>query len=183
MQRSNRATPRESSGVSSGSDDEVYDVVGVLPHSFSFLNPEVRLFVPLAFSDEDRAEERRYSQNHEQIARLARGVTLEQAQAQVDALNAQFVERAGPLKAPLIKAGYTTRMVRVRGRSRAQRARGAAAVAAAACVFVVLIAAVNIANLSLVRAQRPHEGACDAQRDWRRARPDRLSARRPRRRC
>src|SRR5512145_1035295 len=58
-------------------DDQLYDVVGVLPEAFHFLNPEIRLFVPLAFTDEDRAEDRRYSQNHAQIARLAPGVTLE----------------------------------------------------------------------------------------------------------
>ena len=131
-------------------DDEVYDVVGVLPPSFSFLNPDVRLFVPLAFSDEDRAEERRYSQNHEQIARLAPGVTLEQAQAQVDALNAQFVERAGPLKAPLIKAGYTTRMAGFEA-DLVRNVRAALQLLLGGVLFVVLIAAVNIANLSLVR--------------------------------
>ena len=131
-------------------DDEVYDVVGVLPPSFSFLNPDVRLFVPLAFSDEDRAEERRYSQNHEQIARLAPGVTLEQAQAQVDALNAQFVDRAGPLKAPLIKAGYTTRMAGFEA-DLVRNVRAALQLLLGGVLFVVLIAAVNIANLSLVR--------------------------------
>jgi hypothetical protein len=48
-------------------DDQLYDAVGVLPEAFHFLNPEIRLFVPLAFTDEERAEDRRYSQNHEQI--------------------------------------------------------------------------------------------------------------------
>ena len=131
-------------------DDQVYDVVGVLPPSFYFLNPDVRLYVPLAFGDEDRAEDRRYSQNHEQIARLAPGVTLEQAQAQVDALNAQFLERAGPLKPTLIKVGYTSRM----GGFEADLVRNVRAplqLLLGGVLFVVLIAAVNIANLSLVR--------------------------------
>jgi predicted permease len=131
-------------------DDQLYDVVGVLPEAFHFLNPEIRLFVPLAFTDEDRAEDRRYSQNHEQIARLAPGVTLEQAQAQVDALNAQFLDRAGPLKAPLIKAGYTTKTVEFEA-DLVRNVRAALQLLWGGVLFVVLIAAVNIANLSLVR--------------------------------
>src|SRR5687767_8451676 len=31
-------------------NDRLYDVVGVLPEAFHFLNPEIRVFVPLAFS-------------------------------------------------------------------------------------------------------------------------------------
>ena len=38
--------------------------------------------MPLAFTPEELAEDRRWSQNHELIARLAPGVTLERAQAQ-----------------------------------------------------------------------------------------------------
>ena len=34
-------------------NDEVHDVVGVLPETFFFLSPEVRLFVPLAFGPDD----------------------------------------------------------------------------------------------------------------------------------
>jgi predicted permease len=131
-------------------DDQLFDVVGILPEAFHFLNPEIRLFVPLAFTDEDRAEDRRYSQNHEQIARLAPGVTLEQAQAQVDALNAQFLDRAGTLKAPLIKAGYTTKTVEFEA-DLVRNVRAALQLLGGGVLFVVLIAAVNIANLSLVR--------------------------------
>jgi predicted permease len=132
-------------------NDELYDVVGVLPDVFHFLSPEVRVFVPLAFADEDRAEDRRHSQDHEQIARLARGVTLAQAQARVDALNAQIVERAGPLKATLINVGYATRMIGLEA-DLVRNVRAALALLWGGVLFVVLIAAVNIANLSLVRA-------------------------------
>jgi predicted permease len=132
-------------------DDELYDVVGVLPDDFHFLDPDVRVFVPIPFGPEDRAEDRRHSQNHEQIARLARGVTLEQAQAQVDALNAQIVERSGPLKEALTRAGYTTRMVSMEA-DLVRDVRAALLLLWGGVLFVVLIAAVNITNLSLVRA-------------------------------
>ena len=61
--------------------------------TFTFLDPTCEIWVPLAFTDEQRAEERRHSQNHEEIARLAPGATLAQAQARIDALNVRIVER------------------------------------------------------------------------------------------
>ena len=106
-------------------DNERYTVVGVLPEAFKFLNPDLRVFVPLAFTDAERGEDRRWSQNHEEIGRLAAGATPAQAQARIDALNANVVERAGPLKSALVNAGYHTRVVSLRGRSGAQRARRA----------------------------------------------------------
>jgi predicted permease len=131
-------------------NDELYEVVGVMPERFSFLNPDVRLFVSIGFRDEDRGEDRRHSQNHDLIARLARGVTLQQAQARVDALNAQVIERAGPVKPLLINAGYVTRMVGLQA-DIVRSVRGALVLLWGGVLFVVLIAAVNIANLSLVR--------------------------------
>jgi putative ABC transport system permease protein len=131
-------------------NDTLYDVVGVLPDGFSFLNPDVRLYTPLAFRDEDRREDRRFSQNHDLISRLAPGVTLEQAQARVDAMNAQIIERAGAIKGLLVNAGYATRMVGLQA-DLVRDVRGALILLWGGVLFVVLIAAVNIANLSLVR--------------------------------
>jgi putative ABC transport system permease protein len=52
---------------------ERYVVVGVLPEGFTFLNPDVAIWTPLAFTAQQRSEDARYSQNHDQIARLAPG--------------------------------------------------------------------------------------------------------------
>jgi hypothetical protein len=102
-------------------NDERHVVVGVLPEGFHFMNPEVAVWVPLAFTDQQRSENARYSQNHDQIARLKDGVTLEQAQARIDAMNAHLLEQAGSMKSILVNAGYTTRMVAARGRRGAER--------------------------------------------------------------
>ena len=131
-------------------NDELFEVVGVMPEGFAFLNPDVRLFVSIGFRDEDRAEERRHSQNHDLIARLVPGVTLQQAQLRIDALNAQIIERAGPVKPLLINAGYVTRMFDLQA-DVVRNVRGALVLLFGGVLFVVLIAAVNIANLSLVR--------------------------------
>src|SRR4029453_16615875 len=51
-------------------NDIVHDIVGVLPERFFFINPDIGLFLPLAFEPEDFGDDRRYSQNHELLLRL-----------------------------------------------------------------------------------------------------------------
>jgi predicted permease len=132
-------------------DDQPYTVVGIVPDGFRFMNPEVRVWVPLAFTDEERAEDRRYSQNHQQIARLASGATLAQAKLRLDAQDARNVEQAGPVKSALINAGYQTRIVSLEA-DLVRSIRAALQLLWGGVVFVLLIAAVNITNLSLARA-------------------------------
>jgi predicted permease len=132
-------------------DDTRYTVVGVLPEDFTFLNPDVRVFVPLAFTAEQRADEERHSQNHEQIGRLAPGASIAQAQARIDALNATIVERAGVLKSTLINAKYHTRIVSLES-DVVRSVRGALQMLWGGVACLLLIAAVNITNLSLARA-------------------------------
>jgi predicted permease len=132
-------------------NDERYTVVGVLPDGFHFLNPDIRVWVPLAFTDAERAEDRRYSQNHEQIGRLAAGATLEQAQQRIDAQDAAVIERAGSLKSALVNAGFHTRVVSLEA-DLVRNVRAALHVLWGGVVFVLLIGAVNITNLSLSRA-------------------------------
>jgi predicted permease len=131
-------------------DDDPYDVVGVLPKTFFFLRPDVAMFVPLAFGPADFGDDRRHSQNHEMLARLAPGVTLERAQARVDAQNAAVVERAGVLKEVILRAGYTTRMLPLEA-DVVRNVKAALQMLWAGVLCVVVIAAVNITNLALAR--------------------------------
>ncbi|HEY3384203.1 MAG TPA: ABC transporter permease [Vicinamibacterales bacterium] len=132
-------------------DGERYAVIGVMPRSFTFLDPDVRIWVPLAFSNEQRSENRRYSQNHDEVARLAPGVTLKQAQQRVDALNVRSIERAGAFKPMLERAGYQTHLVPL-AEDVVRTVRRPLQLLWAGVLFVLLIAAVNITNLVLVRA-------------------------------
>ncbi len=132
-------------------NDEIYQVVGVVPESFHFLSPEVRVWVPLAFTPEEVAEDRRWSQNHEMIARLAPGALIERAQSRLDAQNVRYVEQAGALAEPLRSVGYNTKLNSLEG-DLVRNVRSALQMLWGGVLFVVLIAAVNIANLSLVRA-------------------------------
>jgi predicted permease len=132
-------------------NDRMYRVVGVLPETFAFLSPEVRVFVALAFNEEERSEASRWSQNHESIGRLAPGATIQQAQARIDALNAAALARAGSLKSSLENAKYHS-VVGSLERDIVRDARGAIQLLWGGVLLVLLIAAVNITNLSLVRA-------------------------------
>ena len=125
-------------------------IVGVLPADFVFLDPAVRFWIPASFSANERAEDSRYSQNHDGVARLAPGVTVTQAQAQLDALNARRLEHAGPLKEALANAGYRTAVVPLEA-DLVRNVRAALRLLWGGALFVLLIAAVNITNLALVR--------------------------------
>ena len=59
---------------------------------FRVSRPHVAIWTPVTFSAEQRSEEARHSQNHEQIARLAPGATLAQAEQQNDALTRGIIE-------------------------------------------------------------------------------------------
>jgi predicted permease len=111
----------------------------------------VQLWTPLAFSAEDRSEDRRYSQNHEQIARLAPGATLAQAQQQIDAQSRRNLENAGPLRALLANARYRAIVVSLEA-DMVRSIRRTLHLLWGGVLFVLLIAAANITNLVLVRA-------------------------------
>lgn len=128
-----------------------YQVVGVLPEGFLFLDRDSRIFTPLAFSDEERSDERRHSNNYQMIGRLAPGATLEQAQGQIDALNAANLERFPNFREPLINAGFHTRVVSLQ-EDVVREVRSTLFLLWGGALFVLLIGAVNVANLALVRA-------------------------------
>jgi predicted permease len=123
----------------------------VMPDSFTFLDRGIRVWMPLAFKPEARAESERFSQNHEGIGRLAPGATVAQAQQQVDALIQRDIERAGELKSLLVNAHYSA-VVKPLGPDLVRDVRSTLQVLWGGVLFVLLIAAANVTNLVLVRA-------------------------------
>lgn len=125
-----------------------HTIVGVMPPGFTFVNPEVQLWTPLAFTPEQKQSH--HNNNWFSIGRLKPGATLEQAQAQIDALNAANLERSPLLRELLINAGFHTKVLRLRDmivgdvKSTLYLLWGGA-------LFVLLIGALNVANLALVR--------------------------------
>jgi predicted permease len=130
---------------------EPYTVVGVMPKDFAFLDPDVQLWIPLAFTPRQRAEDERYSQNNEEIARLKPGATVEQAQQEIDALNQRLLDQAGQLKPLLVNVGYHSAVVLLQ-RDLVRNARSVLYLLWGGVLFVLLIATVNVTNLVLVRS-------------------------------
>jgi predicted permease len=128
-----------------------YTIVGVMPDTFEFADAAARFWIPLAFTTEEKSDDRRHSNNWYHVGRLKPGATVEQAQAQVDTINAANLERFPQFKELLINAGFHTSveplqdvLVRSVARTLYLLWGGAA--------FVLLVGALNIANLALARS-------------------------------
>ena len=133
-------------------DGQPYTIVGVMPREIQVLHPDVALWRPLAFTAEQKSDSSRHSNNYENIARLKPGATLEQAQSQVDALNAANLERFPQYKELLINAGFRTVVTGWHDRL-VRSVKTTLFLMWGGALFVLLIGCVNVANLVLVRAR------------------------------
>jgi len=126
-------------------------IVGVMAREFIFLDPKVRLWLPAAFSDREKSDDSRHSNNWSEIARLRPGATMQQVQAQVDAMNAANLERFPQFKPFLLNAGFHTQVRWVQD-VLVRNVKSMLYLLWAGAAFVLLIGGVNIANLALARA-------------------------------
>ncbi len=130
---------------------EPYKVVGVLAKDFVFLNPDIQLFRPAAFSAREKSDESRHSNNWQQFARLKPGATLEQAQSQLDAINAANLERFPQWREILKNARFGSDVVDFQTHIIGER-RSTLTMLWGGAIVVLLIGCVNVANLVLVRS-------------------------------
>jgi predicted permease len=123
-------------------DGDAYTVIGVMPASFD--KPEsVALWVPLVWTAEEKAVRGEHSMAA--IARLKPGVTVRQAQAQLDTIAARIAELY-----PADSAGWGAAVVPLREETVGD-VRKPLVMLFGAVVFVLLIACANVANLMLAR--------------------------------
>jgi len=125
-----------------------FTIVGVMPADFNFIDPDVRLWIPLGFTAEQKTVH--HSNNWYHIGRLKRGATLQQAQAQVNALNNENLERFPEFKEILINAGFNTR-VKPLQEMLTGGVKGTLYLLWGGAILVLLIGGLNIANLALAR--------------------------------
>jgi predicted permease len=130
---------------------EPYKIVGVMPPGFVFLNPDIQLFRPAAFTARDKSDESRHSNNWQQFARLKPGATLAQAQSQLDAINAANLERFPQWREILKNARFSSEVVDFQSNLIGER-RATLTMLWGGAIFVLLIGGVNVANLVLVRS-------------------------------
>ncbi|HEY7514984.1 MAG TPA: ABC transporter permease, partial [Vicinamibacteria bacterium] len=133
-------------------DGQPYTVVGVMPGRFEPLSPGTVLWRPLAFTPEQKSDARRHSNNWQNLGRLKPGATPEQAQAQVDALNAANMERFPQYREVLQNAGFRSIVDPYADRLVKDVKPTLYLLWGGAC-FVLLIGCVNVTNLVLVRTR------------------------------
>lgn len=131
-------------------DGKAYVVVGVAPGDFEFPRANTQMWValPPAFADQNNHEERTYSV----IGRLKPGVTLSEAQAEMDLIS----HRLGAAY-PKTEAGWSTLVKPFRGQEVDKIFRKAVLALTAAVVFVLLIVCANVASMLLARGAARQE--------------------------
>jgi predicted permease len=127
-------------------------IIGILPAGFRFLSSESQLYFPLSSRPEDRLPAERHSGGNviQMIARLAPGVTLAQAQSQIDAQNT-VLERDDPQAKMMADAGFRTLVVPLHA-DQVAAIRPTLLLLQVGVLALLLIGAVNLMNLLLIRA-------------------------------
>ena len=133
-------------------DSVPYTVVGIMPKGFYFVNPEVMLWRPLAFTPQQKSDEQRHNNNYQNIARLKPGATIVRAQQEVDALNTRNLDLFPQLKPLLINARFHT-VVDPFQETLVREIKPTLYLMWGGAIFVLLIGCVNVANLVLVRSR------------------------------
>ncbi len=133
-------------------DGQPFSVIGVMPKGFDFLNPEVMLWRPLAFTPQDTSDEHRHTNYLQNLGRLKPGATIQRAQQQVDALNARNLEKFPAFKPLLINAGFHT-IVEPLQETLVRDVKATLYLLWGGALFVLLIGCVNVASLVMVRSR------------------------------
>jgi predicted permease len=137
---------------------ENFRVIGVMPADFVFPNRNTQLWIPFAFTPEQKSDDERGNEYSETVGRLAPGATIDQLNAQMDGIVARNADRIAGLDDPRA-AGYADFMRNggFFGRAMPLREQWVGDVRPvlwllqAVVGFVLLIACANVANLMLTR--------------------------------
>jgi predicted permease len=133
-------------------DGRAYTVVGVMPPDFRPNDQEIDLWTPMTFTAEQKSDNLRHSNNALYIARLKPVATLQQAQEQIDALNAANLDRFPQFKEVIVNARFRTIANRLQDQM-VKDIRPTLYLMWGGSLFVLLIGCVNVANLALVRSR------------------------------
>lgn len=135
-------------------DQQVLTVIGVMPRGFQFFvahgsltGVPAELWEPLVFSKDSWTPHGRYMSA---LGRLKPGVTLAQAQSQMDAIAEGLAQRF-----PQMDQGWGVNLVQLHEQI-VGGVRPALLILLGAVGFVLLIACANVANLQLARATGRH---------------------------
>jgi putative ABC transport system permease protein len=129
-------------------DDEPFTVIGVLPREFAFPSAQIDFWAPIRMNPDDLAD--RDNNFFKVVGRLAPGVSLRAAAAELDAIGGQLAREYPDTNDDSSVAVQPLHTV-----NRQSRLLLAALVGASLCVLV--IACINLATLLLTRAIARHK--------------------------
>jgi len=125
-------------------------VAAVMPASFAFPDPNTEAWLPLVLTQEDFADANRGNENLVMIARMREGVTVAQAQAEIDVINRSVFHRVPDRVDFLKEVKWHVALFPLRD-DLVQRARPALLLLLGAALLVALLAAANVTSLFLAR--------------------------------
>ena len=125
-------------------DNEPFVVIGVMPRDFHFPSRNAELWMPTRFHEHDDDFRDRSNNYLNVMARLKRGVSLEQARAEMGVV-------AGQLERQYPENKQTTAAVNLLRDELSQQSRLLLLALSGAAICVLLIACANLANLLLAR--------------------------------
>jgi len=127
-------------------------VIGVLPRDFRFLSSEARLYFPLSSRPQDRTPLQRHSggNSRHMIARLKPGVSIGEAQSEIDVQNAAL-EADDPQAKLMADAGFRSIVTSLHG-DHVAAIRPTLLLLQGGVFVLLLIGVVNLVNLLLIRA-------------------------------
>lgn len=140
-----------------GWSGQLYTIVGVMPREFWFFNrgydghaggDGAQFWIPMTFTPEQRGDNARTRYGYTHVARIAPGATLAQVQEQVDAIRADYVRRFPQFRYD--ELGMYTAVTPLHD-ALTRGVRRTLYLLWGAAGFVLLIGAINIANLALAR--------------------------------
>jgi predicted permease len=119
------------------------EIIGVMPDEFAYPTTRADLYAPMRL---DPAQAARDGRNYQSVARLKPGITLRQAQLDMDAITAQTARER-----PQMNTNWSALVVPLMEQT-VGSSRDTLIVLLGAVVFVLLIACANVSNLLLMRA-------------------------------
>ncbi len=119
------------------------EIIGVMPEAFAYPTTRADLYTPMRL---DPALAARDGRNYQSVARLKPGVTLAQAQLDMDAIAAQTARER-----PQMNTNWSALVVPLMEQT-VGNSRDTLFVLLGAVAFVLLIACANVSNLLLMRA-------------------------------
>jgi len=136
---------------------ETYRVIGVMPAGFMFPDRETALYVPFAFTDDQKSDLQRGVEFSSSVARLAPGATEAEVKAQCDLVIRRNMERVGTVGGQgaefarfMQSAGFTVNTRPLRTLLAGDHSQ-VLVLLQLAVGLLLLIACANIANLLLTR--------------------------------